>query len=373
MSSEPQPAFLLAALLALLAPLSGAGSVPDVTDSAVDPPLEAALEGPSAQARPGAPSDAAALSAARRALERDRPAEAVEILGRALEDHPGSAELHALMGRALGLADRFSEAAEHLESAVALGRDDLATLLFLGSAQWESRRIEAGEATLRRAARRGDEAAREGGAGAAAAFLAHHQLGRLLLWAGEPEEALPALERAVALDPGAFDARLDLARALDRAGRSERAVEEYRAVVRMAPGSPHARWGLGQALLALGEREEAAEHLAVYRELYAADQERTRNEQLQEAGLERARRLFEAGELDGAERVVRGLPETPATLEALARIRATGGDPAGAVEALERAVELAPDRDDLRSLLTEARLLSQEGAGESPREDGGGS
>ncbi|MGD2115430.1 MAG: tetratricopeptide repeat protein [Acidobacteriota bacterium] len=310
-----------------------------------------------------APADPVAAAAdpvaeARRALAEERPEDAVTILEGALEAVEGGApqarraDLHALLGRALALGDRYAEAADHLERAVALGRADLGTLLYLGSSQWEVQRFEPAVETLQRAAERS--------AGTPSEFLAHHQLGRLLLFLGRPADALGALERAAELRPEAFDARLDLARALDRSGATERAVTAYREVVEMAPQSPHARWGLGQALVRLGEREAAAEHLAVYREIYEAQQEETREGFLVEARLARARELFEARRLDEAERIVVELPETAGTLEALARIRATGGDFQGAVEALEKAVSRAPDREDLRRLLAEARLLARE-------------
>lgn len=300
------------------------------------------------------------LARARRALADDRPREAVSLLEEALEELDGAApearraELHALLGRALALDDRYDDAIGHLVRAVELGRTDLGTLLYLGSSQWEVQRFEPAVETLTRAAERSQ--------GTPAEFLAHHQLGRLLLFLGRSAEALPALERAASARPEAFDARLDLARALDRSGATERAVAAYREVVEMAPGSPHARWGLGQALARLGERDAAAEQLAVYRELYQADQERTREEFVAEARLARARELFEERRLEEAERIVTDLPETAETLEALARIHATGGNFDGAVEALEKAVARAPDREDLRRLLAEARLLAREDA-----------
>jgi len=323
-----------------------------------------AVAAQSSSADPG-PTDArlaALVAAGRRALEAKRPEEAVEPLRQALaaeqgDDEPSRArraEIHALLGRALTLTDHYSEAADHLALAVEGGRSDLGTLLFLGSAQWESQRYESAVQTLSRAAERS--------AGTPSEFLANHQLGRLLLWLGRPGEALGALERSVELRPEAFDAELDLARALDRSGATERAVEAYRRVVEVAPQSPHARWGFGQALLRVGEREEAARQLAAYQELYEADQKRTRDEILFDARLARARELFEGGDPAAAQAIVEELPETPLTLEALGRIRAARGDYLGAVEALRRAVTLAPDRDDLRGLLAQARLLAGEGA-----------
>ncbi|HUF77360.1 MAG TPA: tetratricopeptide repeat protein, partial [Thermoanaerobaculia bacterium] len=51
-------------------------------------------------------------------------------------------------------------------------------------------------------------------------------------------------------------------------------------------------------------------------------------------------------------------------LAGLARALALQGDAAGAVAALERAVTLAPDREELRRWLAEARLAATEGEDE---------
>jgi len=297
------------------------------------------------------------LAEAERALDEGRAADAAEIYRQLAAEHPDDARLQALLGRALSLSDRYGEAAEALERAVAGGADDLRTLLFLGSALWESGRPEEADPVLERAA----AASR----GTGAEFLAHHQLGRLRLWAGRPEAALPALERAVALRPDAPTPRLDLARALDGAGRTEEAVAAYRAVLERAPDSHHARWGLAQALLRLGRRDEAAVELAAYRELYAANQERTRQIMLQRSEIDRGWHLIGAGRPGEAEAVFRDLiashGEGVDPLLGLARALAGQGDHAGAAGALERAVSLAPDREDLRRLLAQERLAAEGG------------
>jgi tetratricopeptide (TPR) repeat protein len=304
------------------------------------------------------------VESGRRALEGDRAEEAIPLLRQALEridsspppdrapDPTLTADVEALLGRALVLTDHYAEAADHLGRSVSLGHADVGTLLYLGSAQWESQQLEPAVASLRRAAERAT--------GTSADFLAHHQLGRLLLWMGRAGDAVEPLERAVSLRGDAFDARLDLARALDRSGALDRAVTVYGQALEMNPSSHHAHWGMAQALLRLGRRDEAQEHLAVYRRLYEENKQRTQESILTDARMARARELFEERKLDEAEQIVASLPETAETLEALARIRATAGNLDGAVTALERAVAIAPDRDDLRRLLAEARLLAQE-------------
>lgn len=346
------PALLL--LLVSVAPFVGLVWI------SVPATAEAAAPSPAPQAQPPSASVTELVDAGRRALEQDRAEEATQLFRAALAkiDVPGAAdqrpvaEVEALLGRALVLTDHYAEAADHLARSVDLGHADVGTLLYLGSAQWESQQLDPAVVSLRRAA--------ELATNTSADFLAHHQLGRLLLWKGQPADAVAPLERAVSLRPDAFDARLDLARALDRSGSLERAVEVYGQALEMNPSSHHAHWGMAQALLRLGRRDEAQEHLAVYRRLYEENKERTKESILTDARMARARELFEQRKLDEAEEIVAGLPETAETLEALARIRATAGNLVGAVSALERAVSLAPDRDDLRRLLAEARLLAQE-------------
>lgn len=290
-------------------------------------------------------------AAAERALAAGRVEEAVAVYRGLVAERPEDARLLANLGRVLALADRYGEAAEVLERAVALGAEDLRTLLFWGSALWESGRPEAAEPVLARAA--------AAAPGTGAEFLAQHQLGRLRLWAGRPEQAAVPLERAVALRPAAADARLDLARALDGAGRTEAAIAAFRQVIELAPESHHARWGLAQALARAGRREEAARELEVYRELYEADQEHTRRVRREEEALQRGWHLLDSGRPAEAEAVFGAMAPGVEALIGLARAAAAQGDAAGAVAALERAVALAPDRQDLRRMLGEARLAAE--------------
>jgi tetratricopeptide (TPR) repeat protein len=218
-----------------------------------------------------------------------------------------------------------SSSSEVLIRAVDRGAGDVRTLLYLGSALWESGDPEAADPVLERAALTAEEVA----AGTPTELLARQQLGRLRLWSGRPEEAIPSLERALALRPTAVDLRLDLARALDGAGRAEDAVAAYRRVIEIAPDSHHARWGLAQVLARTGRRDEAAEELRIYQELYAADQERTRRIRRIESLVDQARSL------------------------------ALAGDHAGAAEALEAAVALDPDDEALRRLLARERMAGQ--------------
>jgi Flp pilus assembly protein TadD len=305
-----------------------------------------------ASAQPAAvPSTAELAAGIERALAGGDTDGAVALATHAVAARPDSARLHALAGRSLALAKRFDEASDHLKRAVELGATDVRTLLFYGSALWESGDVAAAEEPLRQAA----QAAR----GTPAEFLAAHQLGRLLLFAGKAAEAVAPLRRAVELDSRAPDATLDLARALAGAGQTEEAIPVFRRAVELAPDSQYACWGLARALASAGEKEEAAKELETYRKLYAADQARTARVLRQHTELDRAWHLLTSGDPQAAEKVFAGLDPGIDSLLGLARARAVQGHHAAAVEALERAVSLAPDRQDLRQILAQERLAAQ--------------
>ncbi len=323
--------------------------------------IAAAAAQPPAAPPPSALSVDALVQGTEQALAAGDTSRAVELSGQALATDPGSARLQALAGRSLALAERFGEAAEHLGRAVELGAGDVRTLLYYGSALWESGQVAAAEEPLERAA----EAAR----GTPAEFLVEHQLGRLRLFAGKPKEAIAPLQRAVELAPRAADAQLDLARALGAAGETEAAIDAFRRAVELAPDSHHARWGLAQALARAGRKDEASRELEVYRRLYSAFQEHTTRTLRQQAELDRGWHLLGSGDPQGAEKVFAALDPGVESLLGLARARAVQGHHDGAVEALERAVALAPDRQDLRRILAQERLAAQ-GSAPPPTPDG---
>ncbi len=325
-------------------------------------PAASAAGRPPAAPPSSAPSAAALAAGVERALAAGDADRAVALAEQALALDPDSARLEALTGRALALAERFGAAAGHLRRAVELGAGDVRTLLFYGSALWESGDVAAAEGPLERAA----AAAR----GTSAEFLAAHQLGRLRLFAGKPQEAIAPLRRAAELGPRAADAQLDLGRALAAAGQTEAAIPVLRRAAELAPDSQYARWGLAQALARSGRKEEAADELKVYRRLYAADQERTARILRQQTELDQGWHLLTSGDPEGAEKVFAGLDPGIEPLLGLARARAVQGDHAGAVEALERAVSLAPDRQDLRRILAQERLAAQ-GSPPPAGKDGG--
>ncbi len=71
------------------------------------------------------------------------------------------------------------------------------------------------------------------------------------------DEAIDALERAIAIDPTLVSARNALGAVLTNAGASERAIAQLTEALRIQPGYAEAHNSLGLAFAALGRKEEA--------------------------------------------------------------------------------------------------------------------
>ncbi|MEZ5332985.1 MAG: tetratricopeptide repeat protein [Thermoanaerobaculia bacterium] len=249
------------------------------------------------------------------------------------------------MGKGSGVGGAVRRGEEPLRRAVDLGARDAQTLLALATAEWEN-----GEP---------DRAAETFGAvlvatGRSPAVL--HALGRLLVWSGRYEEALAPLEEARRSAPNDGLLLVDLARALDGAGRTAEAIAVYRQALELVPEYWEARYRLGLLLSRTGEDAAAEEELRLFRRQQRQQQAEERRAGLERARLGEARRLLESGDLAAAAEALEGLAEDPDVLLVRALVRRAAGDPEGAVTILRRAVALAPEREDLRSALTAARL-----------------
>ncbi len=93
------------------------------------------------------------------------------------------------------------------------------------------------------------------------AWLAHNNLGNLLLASGHRPEGLSHLEAALQLNPDFWEAHLSIGNALLETGQLGAAIAEYRQAVGLAPGSDRAHANLGNALLQAGRTDEAIAQL----------------------------------------------------------------------------------------------------------------
>lgn len=85
----------------------------------------------------------------------------------------------------------------------------------------------------------------------------HSNAGQVLIRMGRPFEALPFLEKAVALDETRWAYRFNLARCRGLLGEWNRAVEDYQAADVLFPNDYATLFNLGQALHRAGREEEA--------------------------------------------------------------------------------------------------------------------
>lgn len=99
-------------------------------------------------------------------------------------------------------------------------------------------------------------------------FLAHNNLGVILLQRGKTKEAISNYNRALEILPSYATAHFNLGVALARAGDPKGSIEHYRRAVELKPGFVAAHLNLGQILSEQGRLEEAA---ARYREAIRID------------------------------------------------------------------------------------------------------
>jgi Flp pilus assembly protein TadD len=90
---------------------------------------------------------------------------------------------------------------------------------------------------------------------------AQNNLAMALLRAGRPEDALSALERALAIDPGDAEALNNRGVWRLERGELDAASEDFRAVLARAPGHARALYNLGRALALRGDPEAALDRL----------------------------------------------------------------------------------------------------------------
>lgn len=305
------------------------------------------------------------LRAAERRLETGVYGEAAQLLELSAALDPDSAETHARLGRALILDRRYLSAEAPLRRAVEQGGRRPEWVLQLAGVLWEKGDLDEAEALYREVVDR-----------ATGSQVTWYQLGRFLLWRGRYEEAAGTLTRAKELGAGGFAIELDRGRALEAWARElgsqggseeeqreilEKALEAFWSAMEQAPEHSGIRYGLARVLERLGDREEARQQLQIYQRLHLEDQARTREQGLIQAHLDQAYDLLRHERTREAIEMLESLPQTVEVLQALGVAYREGGDPQAALSAIEGALALAPDRADLRALLTEVALAAGEG------------
>ena len=168
---------------------------------------------------------------------------------------------------------------------------------------------------------------------------------QLRLWHARDEDALPAAERAIAIDPNIAEARCVKAHMLEEQGRSEEAKAEIETALRLDPESWEVNREAARLLFRQGQIHEAIPYFQKATQLVDAD--------WHNAGM-LATCYHETGDVDQlrraaqmtAERVEKALAKDPSNASALASgagALATLGEYQKAKDWVDRALLLDPD------------------------------
>lgn len=183
---------------------------------------------------------------------------------------------------------------------------------------------------------------------------------KALRWMGQPDAALPILERLIREQPRAPAVFYEMARVCDDLGQSEKAIAGYRRATSLKQDWPEAWTGLAAALRSTGRNAEAD------RADLAAVQAATRDPELVRVAVLMGKNAFdEAGALLRTR--LKRKPQDAVALRMQGELLWRIGDLDKAVPPLEQAVALAPGFTAARDLLI--RILGQANRlGEAVRE-----
>lgn len=176
-------------------------------------------------------------------------------------------------------------------------------------------------------------------------------LGAALHNKGDSRQALPALEKAVALDPRDTESRHNLAKAQQEIGQRAEALETLRPLLAQSPNDPALHFQYALLLKWLGREEDATHHRQIAQRLNPLLA--TGSTPLPQAEVVAALRTQFSETADPAEQrslLLRWLELAPTdgtALEHMARLEAETGTPRGAAESYLSLVLLRPEESDL--------------------------
>src|SRR6184192_110449 len=168
-------------------------------------------------------------------------------------------------------------------------------------------------------------------------WMAHTNLGIVLLQQGKIDDGIAHYRSALQMQPDSWDAEYNLGTALLGKGQVDEAILHCEKAVAMRPTDPNAQVSLGDALFQKGQIDEAIAH---YQKAITVHPDHF----LARYSLGHA--LLEKGELDSAIQVCRSAlllrPSDADCHTTLAIALEEKGDPAEAIQHYQNALELAP-------------------------------
>jgi len=180
---------------------------------------------------------------------------------RLLATAPQSFEAHQLNAEVLATQGKLSEAAEEYRKVLSLSPNlagihyQLGELLLAG---------ERGPNTLEEARREFEAELKFHPRNAGAEY----ELGEMARQARQWDDAIEHFSRALTVDPQFAEALIGLGKTLVSAGRPQQAVAPLERAVRLEPANPNAHYQLSFAYRRLGREQEAAKELTAYREAH---------------------------------------------------------------------------------------------------------
>jgi len=188
-------------------------------------------------------------------------------------------------------------------------------------------------------------------------WMAHTNLGLVLIQQGKIDDAIAHYRSALQMQPDSWDAEYNLGTALVKRGQVDEGIQHCERAVAMRPMDPDAQVSLGDALLRKGRIDDAMDH---YQKAMTARADHF----LARYGLCQA--LLEKGELDGAIQVCRSAlelwPLDPDCHTSLAIALEEKGNPAEALQHYEKALEVSPQSIPTLTNLAWLLATSQDGA-----------
>jgi len=170
-------------------------------------------------------------------IEMEKPEEAVVAYRKAAALRPKDAEPHVAAGMVLERENKFADAEQEYQQALALDPASDA-LTGLVNISMQARHFPEAEGYLRKlAAAHPDDAA------------AHVQLGRVLAAQGKSEDAIAELQTGAKLTPADLSVQRDLADLYSTVGKNDKAEAAYRTLLAAQPNDPLLRHELGKSLL----------------------------------------------------------------------------------------------------------------------------